>query len=128
MRWQLKTWSALVILSLQLVPGASSPPRITPLSANRFPDKLALNVPNQMTRNSPFYFFASFLAVRLTPFMNNPDSSRDSLFSCYSHDSLFPFLYLKLSMLWLLSWKFSSEFLHLLLMLLLLIQVVSKNF
>ena len=46
------------------------------LPANRFPNKLAPNVPNNMLKNSPFCSFASFLIASLTPFIHKPDSSR----------------------------------------------------
>ena len=35
---------------------------------------LTVNVPNNIERNRPFYPFASFLIVSLSPFTNNPDS------------------------------------------------------
>ena len=54
-----------------------SPALITPLPANIFPNKLAPSVPSNILRNPPFYFFASFLVVSLTPFNNTPESSRD---------------------------------------------------
>ena len=42
------------------------PTLIVPLPANRFPNKLALNVPNNMLKNAPFCSIASFLIVFLT--------------------------------------------------------------
>ena len=45
-----------------------------PLSVNRFPKKVAPDVPYHILRNS----FASFLIVSLTPSTNKPDSSRDA--------------------------------------------------
>ena len=48
-----------------------------PLLAYIFPNKLASNVPNNMLRNPPFYSFALFLTVSLTPFNNIPESSGD---------------------------------------------------
>ena len=48
-----------------------------PLPANRFPNKLAPKVPNNIPRNLPFCYFDSFLFVSVTPFINKPDSSRD---------------------------------------------------
>ena len=53
------------------------PAVIVPLPVNRFPNKLAPKVHNNVPRNPPFYFFASFLLVLLTLFIDNPDSSRD---------------------------------------------------
>ena len=47
------------------------------LPVNRFPNKLAPILPNNKLRNPPFCLFASFLIVSLTPFINEPDSSRD---------------------------------------------------
>ena len=48
-----------------------------PLAANRFPSKLALNVPNNIVRNTRLSFVALFLFFLLTSFINKPDSSRD---------------------------------------------------
>ena len=44
----------------------------TPLPVNRFRNKLALNVPNNIIRNASFcfFFFASFLNIVLTNFIN----------------------------------------------------------
>ena len=47
-----------------------------PLPANIFPNKIAPNVTNKILRNPPFYSFASFWIVSLTPFNNKPESSR----------------------------------------------------
>ena len=58
----------------------SLPAPIVPLPVSKFPnklDKLVPKVPNNITRNSPFCSFASFLIVWLTSFINKPDSSRD---------------------------------------------------
>ena len=55
----------------------TSPALIVPLPVNRFPNKLAPNVSNNILRNPPFRSFALFLIVSLTPFINNPDCSRD---------------------------------------------------
>ena len=61
----------------------SSPAPIVSLSAlsvvlpfNRFPNKLALNVPHNILRNAHFCTFDSFFIVSLAPFINKPDSSR----------------------------------------------------
>ena len=48
-----------------------------PLPENRFPNKLAPKVSNNISRSPLFYSFASFLIVSLTPFKNKTDSSRD---------------------------------------------------
>ena len=53
------------------------PALIVPLPVKRFPNKLAPEVPDNVLRNRPFCYFASFLIVSLTPFINNSDSSRD---------------------------------------------------
>ena len=55
-----------------------SPAVIVPLPVNRFPNKLAPNVPNNILRNQRFSCFASFLIVLLTLFTKNPLSLRDS--------------------------------------------------
>ena len=47
------------------------------LPADIIPNKLALNVPNNILRNPPFYSFASFSIVPLMPFLGKPDYSRD---------------------------------------------------
>ena len=47
------------------------------LPVNRFPNKLAPKVPNNIPKKSPFYSSALFLIVSFTPYINNPDSSRD---------------------------------------------------
>ena len=54
-----------------------SPALILTLPVKRFPDKLAPKMSNNISKNPPFCYFASFLIVSLTPFTNNPDSSRD---------------------------------------------------
>ena len=54
-----------------------SPALIVLLPANRVPNKLAPNLPNNIPRSSPFCSFAPFLMVLLTIFINNPDSSKD---------------------------------------------------
>ena len=50
---------------------------IAPLPVNKFPNKLAPNIPNIILRNPPFYSFTSFLIVLVTPFIDKPDSSSD---------------------------------------------------
>ena len=50
---------------------------IVPLSVNRFPNKLAPNVPNNILRNPPFWFFTASLIISLMPFINKPVSTRD---------------------------------------------------
>ena len=54
-----------------------SPALILTLPVKRFPDELAPKMSNNISKNPPFCYFASFLIVSLTPFTNNPDSSRD---------------------------------------------------
>ena len=53
-----------------------SPAQFVLLHVNRFPNKLAPNVLNNILRNPPFYSFDSFLIVPLMPFISQPDSSR----------------------------------------------------
>ena len=65
---------ALKIFTALTVP---SPALIVPLPVNRFLIKLAPKMPHYIPRNPPFCSFASFSIVSLTPFINNPDSSRD---------------------------------------------------
>ena len=60
-----------------------------PLPVNRFPYKLAPNVPNNIPRNAPFCYFASFLVVSLTRFINKPDSSSDLTVFIISFNSSF---------------------------------------
>ena len=52
-----------------------SPALIVPLAVDRFPNKLALNMSNNIPRNLPFGSFASFSIVSLTPFTNKPHFS-----------------------------------------------------
>ena len=52
------------------------PALFIPLPAKIFPNKLALNVPNNILRNPRFCSEASFLIVSVTPFNNRPESSR----------------------------------------------------
>ena len=56
-----------------------SPALIVPLSFNRFPNQLATKVSNNILRNPPFCYFASFFIVSLTPYLSKPDSPRDSI-------------------------------------------------
>ena len=44
--------------------------------ANKFPNKLAPKVPNNILKNPPFYSFVSFLIVLVTPFSKMLESSR----------------------------------------------------
>ena len=46
-----------------------------PLPVNRYPNKLAPKLPNNIPRNIPFCFFASFLIASLKLFVNKQDSS-----------------------------------------------------
>ena len=58
------SWPALIVPSqVAIVP---SPALITPLPVNRFPNKLASNIPNNIPRIPPFCSFASFWIVSLT--------------------------------------------------------------
>ena len=54
----------------RLVSIAPSLVQITSLSVNRFPNKVAPNVPNNTLRNLPLCYFALILIVSLTPFIN----------------------------------------------------------
>ena len=54
-----------------------TPAVIAPLSINRLPNKLVRKVPYNIPRNPPFYSFASFFIFSLTPFIDNPFSSRE---------------------------------------------------
>ena len=54
-----------------------SPDLIAPLPANIFLNRFARNVPNSTSRNPPLCSFVSFGIVRVTPFINTPESSRD---------------------------------------------------
>ena len=101
-----------------------SPVLITPLPANIFPNILAANVPNNILRNPPFCAFASFLIVSLTPFNNNPESSKDLTFfktSCISSFVITKFV------LWP-DPKIFYVFQHLQLLLLLLILMEVKHY
>ena len=69
MRQHSKSWLALIVLSLVLTPRPDSLAFI-PSSVNIVP-----NAPNNMLRNPPFCFFASFLHVSLTNLINEPESS-----------------------------------------------------
>ena len=68
MSWHYESWPALTV---------PLPALIVPLPVNKFPNKPALKVPNNIPRNPPFRSFASFLIVSLTSFINKPDSSSD---------------------------------------------------
>ena len=50
-----------------------------PVSVDRFPNKVAPNVPYNILRNPLFCSFASFLIFSVTSFINQPDSSRNSI-------------------------------------------------
>ena len=47
-----------------------------PFPANRFPNKLASKVPNNMLKNPPCYSFVSFEVVLVTPFNKILESLR----------------------------------------------------
>ena len=53
------------------------PTAIAPLTVNKEPNKLAPTVPINNPRNPGFCYFASFLIVSVTLFINKPDSSSD---------------------------------------------------
>ena len=57
-----------------------SPALIVPLPVNRFPNKLAPKVPDNVQRNPPVCPFVLFLIVSLTSFIKKTDSSSDYLF------------------------------------------------
>ena len=57
------------------------------MPVNRFPNKLAPNIPNNLVKNPPFCSFASFWIVSLT--QNNPESSINyfyDIFHFFSRD------------------------------------------
>ena len=60
-----KSWPALTVPSAVL---------ISPSSVNRFPNKVAPKLPNNISSNLSFYSFASLLIVWLKRFINKPDS------------------------------------------------------
>ena len=95
---------------------------IIPLPANALPNKLAANVAANIPRNPPYCSFTSFSAVSITPFIKKPVFSRDLSIFMISSNSSFKTLILSS-----LIQKFSSEQLHLLLMLLPLILIVPKR-
>ena len=64
MRWH-KSLPALIV---------PSPALFVPLPVNKFLNKLAPNIPNSTPRNPPFCYFASFLIVSLTPFINKAEN------------------------------------------------------
>ena len=68
------------------IPIVASPALITPiqgvlgvilLPVNRFPNKLGLNVPNNMLRNLFFFYLYLRKSTFFTTFINKPDSSKD---------------------------------------------------
>ena len=67
MRRHLKSWLALIV---------PSPALIVPLPTNRFTNKLASDVPNNILKTSPFCSFDSFVIVSLMPFIDIPDFSK----------------------------------------------------
>ena len=53
------------------------PPALTvPFPVNKFPNKDAPKVPNNILRNPPFCSFVSFLIVSVTPFNKTPEISK----------------------------------------------------
>ena len=47
------------------------------MSADIFPNKKAANIPNSIPKMPPFCYFALFLFVLETRFINKPESSKD---------------------------------------------------
>ena len=78
MGWHQKSWPALIVPSPALIVPSSA--LIVPLSVNRFPNKLAPNVPNKIMTNPPFCSFASFLIVSLTRLL-----SINQIFNYFNH-------------------------------------------
>ena len=70
-------------------PGSGIFDFLTPLPVNRFPKKLAPNVPHNILRNPPSCSFASSLIVSTTHFINKLDSSKDLTTFMISFVSLF---------------------------------------
>ena len=60
MRWNLKYWPALVILSPALITSCSPILAFTVLPDNMFPNKLAPNMPDNMLRNPSFFLLLHF--------------------------------------------------------------------
>ena len=67
-------WVVAIAPSPALITPLSGILFFTPLSLNKFPNKLAHNVPNSMSRNAAFLSFASILIVSLTPFISKTGS------------------------------------------------------
>ena len=63
---------------------------LSSLSANRFPKKITPNVPNKnKLGNGSFCSFDSFLNDLIIPFINKPESTRDSSIFMMSHIASF---------------------------------------
>ena len=77
MRWHEWFWLAFI---------TPSPASITPYQSLQ---SLAANVPNNISRNSPFYSFAPFLVVSVIYFISNLKSSGDLTIFIISSISLF---------------------------------------
>ena len=60
-----------------------------PFPYNKFPNKLAPKVPNNILQNPPFYSFISFLIVLVTPFRKMLESSRAWMIFIMSFTSSF---------------------------------------
>ena len=86
MRRLKKSWPVLILLS---------PALIKPSPFNRCTNKLALNVPNNILRNSPICAFASFLIFLLTLLLLNQILQGAELFLLYHS---FPHLKLLMSL------------------------------
>ena len=53
-----------------------SPALKNPFPDNKFPNKDAPKVPNNIDKNPPFCYLVSFLIVLVTPFNKIPESSK----------------------------------------------------
>ena len=95
------------------------------LLVNRFPDKLAPNVPINLLRNPPFCYFLSFWIVSLPSFFSKTEFSEDLTIFIKSSISYFEIAHVVMSCL---IHKFCFEQLHQLRMLLLLILTVLNAF
>ena len=93
-----------------------------PLPANRFLNKLAPEIPNNVLQiQHLLFFFASFLIVLLTSFINEAKSSIDLTILLIPAISSFEIIIVVFAL-------YQDIFMHLLLMLLLLIQTLQKCF
>ena len=63
-------------VALKLFLKMFSPALTVPFPANKFPNKDAPKVPNNILRKSPFCYFVSFLIVSVIPFNKTPEFSK----------------------------------------------------